>query len=336
MKKFVSACVIFSLIVVLMIAFFAGFFKSKVKQVLPIASKVVLASDKLGSIDLKEDNSFKTYIINCKKDMKDVKWKESKEWYKITLGKDDIENLKINGEKGVNKDIYYEKVGTNFILNIKKSFVKGNSLKVDKTNSKRIVVLINKESKVYKYKIVVDAGHGGVDKGASYGDLYEKNITLKIAKYTEQYLKSKDCQVIMTRDTDKFVYLNAIAQINNDAAPDVFISIHVNKNPDIQCRGVSTYYYYNAAGYQKNERMKLAEDIEGQLIKDDSWNFMGMDKDQLLVLNKSTAVCALIECGFISNSGDRAKLTNDAVLKRLGQNISDGVLEYLNASKTLK
>ena len=80
--------------------------------------------------------------------------------------------------------------------------------------------------------------------------------------------------------------------------------------------------------------MKLAKDIEEQLVKDDSWDFMGMNEDHLLVLSKSTAVCALIECGFISNSGDRAKLTNDAVLKRLAQNISGGVLEYLNTSKT--
>ena len=190
--------------------------------------------------------------------------------------------------------------------------------------------------KVYKYKIVVDAGHGGEDKGTNFGKLYEKDITLKIAKYVEKYLNSKDCQVIMTRDTDKFVFLNSIAELNNDASPNAFISIHIDSNKDTQCKGISTYYYYNTLGYQKDERMNLAKTIEEQMIKDDSWNNMGIKKNHLLVLSKSNAVSALIECGFLSNSGDRAKLSNNDVLERLGKNISDGVLKYLNLLKNVK
>ena len=171
--------------------------------------------------------------------MKDVKWKESKEFYEITLGKDDVQNLSINSAyKGKVTDIYYGKKDSNIILYIKKNLENGNSLNVDGLNSKRIIVLINKVSKVYKYKIVVDAGHGGEDQGTSFGKLYEKDITLKIAKHIEEYLKTKDCQVIMTRNTDEFIYLNSIAQLNNDANPDMFISIHVDSNKDSTCKGV--------------------------------------------------------------------------------------------------
>ena len=335
-KRFTIACILFILILVIIIGLIIGYVKNKDRQGIPTSS-TVLTVDKLGSINLNEDNFYKTYIINCKRDMKDVKWKETKDWYKITLGMDDVENLNINiGNEGLTEDIYYEKKGKNTIVYVKKSFENGNSLKVNKQDSKKIIVLIDKTSKIYKYKIVVDAGHGGEDKGSSYDKLYEKDITLKIARYIEKYLNSKDCQVIMTRDTDKFVFLNSIAELNNYASPDAFISIHIDSNKDVKCKGVSTYYYYNAAGYQKDERMNLSKTIKEQMLKDDSWNDMGIRTDHLLVLSKSDVVSALIECGFITNSSDRAKLTNNDVLERLGKNISEGVLKYLNTSKNVK
>ena len=203
-------------------------------------------------------------------------------------------------------------------------------------------VILNKTSKVYKYKIVVDAGHGEWDPGTSSGKLYEKDITLKIAKYIEEYLKGKDCEVVMTRTADKVSTKTAMEQVNyvavlsNEASPDAFVSIHVNSNEEPSCKGVSTCYYYNEANYQKEERLKLANIMQKQMIKDDNWKNMGIKKQKLVVLSKSTAVSALIECGFISNSEDRARLTNDEVLKRLAKNISEGVLEYLNGSKANK
>jgi N-acetylmuramoyl-L-alanine amidase len=330
-KKFALSCIFFILIIVAITGFFKDTKEEETKQGLATSNGVLAISDKLGSIKLNEDNYYKTYVISCRRDMNDVKWQESKDWYKVSLTKADINNLNINvGDKGIVKDVYYEETSKGITLYIRKSFEKGNSLKTDKLDGKRIIVTITKSNKVYKYKIVVDAGHGGTDKGANFGKLYEKDITLKIAKYIEEYLKNKDCQVILTRDSDEFIYLNSIAELNNNASPDIFISIHIDSNKDIKCKGVSTYYYYNEAGYQKDERIKLANAIQKELIKDDNWNGLGLKKDHLLVLSKSTAVCALVECGFLSNSQDRAKLTNDDVLKRLAKNISQGALEYLN------
>lgn len=79
-------------------------------------------------------------------------------------------------------------------------------------------------------KIVIDAGHGGKDSGAVGNGLYEKNITLILAKYVQSYLEDNYTghEVKLTRSTDVFVELSERANIANKFDADVFISNHVN------------------------------------------------------------------------------------------------------------
>ncbi len=112
---------------------------------------------------------------------------------------------------------------------------------LEQTLKKAINGIENSEVKT----IVLDPGHGGKDQGCSGGEgIYEKTITLSIAKLVGKYLEDRfpEINIIYTRKTDKFVSLNKRAEIANSNEADLFISIHCNairKNGKV--RGSETY-----------------------------------------------------------------------------------------------
>ena len=79
--------------------------------------------------------------------------------------------------------------------------------------------------------IVLDAGHGGKDPGASYNGIQEKNINLSVALELERALSTKNYRVVMTRSTDIYLTLQERTDIANRENADLFISIHVNALP---------------------------------------------------------------------------------------------------------
>jgi N-acetylmuramoyl-L-alanine amidase len=295
-----------------------------------LVSHVALAADKEGSIAFSESKYFKRYIIDCKNNIEQVKWEESKEYIDVILNKSEIEKLNLKGESVEEaKDIYYDYSKDNIIIKVKKAFNENNLVYVDSNDNKKIVVLIAKEEKPFKHTVVLDAGHGGEDKGANFGSIYEKDITLKIANYTAESLMFNGFKVVKTRDEDKFLYLDEISDIANKASADLFISVHINSNKLSKYKGITTYYY-DANGYQKNERIKLAGALQKELVKSDNWENRGIAKDNLAVLRNSEIPCALLELGFMSNSEDRDKLMKDEVLKNFSSNIIKGVVSYFS------
>ena len=76
--------------------------------------------------------------------------------------------------------------------------------------------------------IVIDAGHGGHDSGASRAGLHEKNLVLKIAKKTAKAFKSKGYSVYLTRENDRFIRLSGRTKIADKKDAKLFISIHAN------------------------------------------------------------------------------------------------------------
>lgn len=195
-----------------------------------------------------------------------------------------------------------------------------------KENSNKILTLSGVSLK--NKKIVLDPGHGGMDKGTSFQDLYEKDISLKIAFYTKEYLEKQGIRVYMTREEDKFLYLREISNYSNSLNPDMFISIHVNSNKDISYNGIITYYY-NQEEFQKDERIKLADTIQKQVSKEKTWRDGGIRKQNIAILRWSDVPCALVECGFITNVEDRKRLRDEKVLKNTGVNIAKGIINYL-------
>ncbi|MFI3330767.1 MAG: N-acetylmuramoyl-L-alanine amidase [Rikenellaceae bacterium] len=92
-------------------------------------------------------------------------------------------------------------------------------------------------------KVVIDAGHGGKDPGTTFGKTYEKDITLKVAKYLGEMIKDnlKDVKVYYTRETDVYVGLAERGNLANKLEADLFISIHVDASTSTKATGTTTY-----------------------------------------------------------------------------------------------
>jgi N-acetylmuramoyl-L-alanine amidase len=124
--------------------------------------------------------------------------------------------------------------------------------------------------------IVVDAGHGGVDPGmhgpiGQRTTLYEKDITLDVAKKLQHELVGRGVNVLMTRTTDTLIALGDRGKIANAAKGDLFISIHVNaanlswKDP-AGARGFETYFLAEA----KTEDERRVAKMENEVVRFES------------------------------------------------------------------
>jgi N-acetylmuramoyl-L-alanine amidase len=90
-------------------------------------------------------------------------------------------------------------------------------------------------------RIVLDPGHGGKDPGAMRGGVKEKNVVLDIAKRVKLDLEKKGYEVVLTRDSDKYLSLEERTVLANKKQADLFVSIHVNANNDKRVSGLETY-----------------------------------------------------------------------------------------------
>ncbi|WP_338410119.1 N-acetylmuramoyl-L-alanine amidase [uncultured Flavobacterium sp.] len=93
-----------------------------------------------------------------------------------------------------------------------------------------------------KFKVVLDAGHGGKDPGSTYHGNIEKNISLNIVLKVGAILKNENnIEIIYTRDKDVFVELDDRAKIANKSKANIFVSMHCNANKNINASGNETY-----------------------------------------------------------------------------------------------
>ena len=91
-------------------------------------------------------------------------------------------------------------------------------------------------------RVVIDPGHGGHDNGTiGEGGVKEKDVALAIAKKLRSVLTDQGLEVVLTRETDRFVRLEERTRIANAARGDLFISVHCNSLPQRHIRGIETY-----------------------------------------------------------------------------------------------
>lgn len=301
-----------------------------------IINQQVLSTTENETIDFEENEFYKKYTINCTETITNFKPKEDIDKFQITLDKSKISNVDIKKGRAVNlSEIKFEEDKNLFILNFVKLTEDENYVHLDYGNDKKIVIFIKKKQSHFKYKVVVDPGHGGVDVGAKYGKLFEKDLNLKISKYMVDNLRYNGCKVVFTRNTDieldKLVIkdLNERANLANNENSDAFVSVHINSNTGNEYNGVSTYYYDDFNDKQK-DKSKLAEYIQKELLISGTWQDMGVHGGDLAVLRLTKMPSVLVECGFITNYQDRIRLSSEDTLVSFGQNISNGIIKYLN------
>lgn len=176
--------------------------------------------------------------------------------------------------------------------------------------------------------IVIDAGHGGVDGGAYYEGVCEKDVNLAVALRLEQILTSCGYHVIMTRSDDTYVGLNTRASIANKAGADIFVSVHSNvmtTAPDYT--GIYTFYYNKGNG-----SIELAKAIQGQVCSYTGAVDRGVARGNYAVLRTTRMSAALVEMGFMTNHQELQNLVTPAYQDKMAEGIARGIIDYINAT----
>lgn len=149
-------------------------------------------------------------------------------------------------------------------------------------------------------KIMIDAGHGGYDNGASYEGRLEKNDNLNLALALGDELERRGYDVEYTRTTDVYDSPVRKAQIGNESGADYFISLHRNSSPE-----PNTYNGVQTLVYDKSGiKYELAQNINNELEKLGFRNINVEERPGLAVLRRTQMPAVLIETGFINNDYD--------------------------------
>jgi N-acetylmuramoyl-L-alanine amidase len=183
-----------------------------------------------------------------------------------------------------------------------------------------------------EFIVAIDPGHGSIDVGAHYNEIYEKDINLDIAIILAKKLKEVNIIPVLTRKDDS-LYLNSRIKdirhrpdIANKANADIFISIHVNNYPSSQPSG-SQIFYKMKSSLSKD----LAEKIQEELIKIRKENNRYIKSGDYYVLNKSKCPSIILEVGFLSNPEDRKKLRDPEYKELLAESIKNGIINYFQS-----
>jgi len=177
--------------------------------------------------------------------------------------------------------------------------------------------------------VVIDAGHGGSEKGAigCLGD-EEKNINLEIAQNVAEILRNKGFNVVMTRECDADVSLQDRVKIAQENDADLFVSIHLNSIGDIPMnvhknRGTSVYYFNNNSKDFAQTMLKSVTSTAG--TRDD-----GVRTASFAVIRPSEYAGILVETAYMTNPMDSVLYTNEKWLQRAAKGIAEGVIKYFN------
>ena len=112
--------------------------------------------------------------------------------------------------------------------------------------------------------VVVDAGHGGDDKGAvGVSGAEEKDVTLAIARDLSRALAARGFKVVETRTDDTFLSLERRTSLANASGASLLVSIHANSAPSDRAQGVETYYM-DLASDEAALRLAERENRSGQ------------------------------------------------------------------------
>lgn len=178
------------------------------------------------------------------------------------------------------------------------------------------------------YKIVIDAGHGGHDPGASgVSGKDEKEFTLSISQIIYNLLaKEPHFEPYLTRSDDTFIELKERAFYANDLNADVFISIHGNTFTDPKVKGTETYYW-------TEQSQLLADTIHKHIVESTGFADRGVRKSDWIVLANSEVPAVLAEIGYMTNKAEEQTMLSKAGQERIAKAIVNAIKQYFSAEK---
>ena len=195
------------------------------------------------------------------------------------------------------------------------------------------------KDKMLKYTVVLDAGHGGIDVGASGGTtgVNESDLNLEICKELQNVFEENGFIVVMTRNDQNGLYgdtskgfkmrdLNRRLEICKNSGADVFISIHLNSYSSSKRRGAQVFF---KEGSEQGKRFADSIQTELNLLKESKRMYDAISGDYYL-LNECNITAVIVECGFLSNPEEENLLLDGNYRKKLAKSIFLGTLRYFS------
>ena len=192
-----------------------------------------------------------------------------------------------------------------------------------------------------EHRIVIDAGHGGIDGGAtSCTGVLESRINLEIALRLEDLMHLLGYDTVMIRRTDTSVYtqgqtiaaqkvsdLKERVRIVNQTENAILISIHQNTFSDSRYGGAQVFYANN------EESRELANQMQNDLIRylNPESHRKPKKASGIYLMDHIKHTGVLVECGFLSNPEEEAKLRSDNYQKKLCCVIVSSLSQLINA-----
>ncbi|MCL2499042.1 MAG: N-acetylmuramoyl-L-alanine amidase [Defluviitaleaceae bacterium] len=184
---------------------------------------------------------------------------------------------------------------------------------------------------VDKRIVVIDAGHGGWDPGMVSGKVDEKDINLKIARKLQAFLELGGASVVITRIDDSDLSKSKSGDmavrrlIANTSKADIFVSIHQNAFGSSRVNGAQVFYFN-----ESDNSKKLANCIQHQIkeFANPGNRFKARANSNYFVLKQTEMPAVLVECGFLTNPGEKSRLLTDAYQDKIAWSIYMGIVDY--------
>jgi N-acetylmuramoyl-L-alanine amidase len=221
-------------------------------------------------------------------------------------------------------------------------------------------------------RIVIDAGHGGHDPGASAHGITEADVVLDVALRLETLLLEHGIDVVMTRRTNEYITLDERTEVANRDSADLFLSIHANASANAAARGVETYFLNFALNPQAeavaarenaasgktmnslpsiikaitlnsklNESRDFAASIQRALVRgmrprNKALRDLGVKQAPFVVLIGAAMPSVLAEISFVTNRQEARLLKTAAYRQRIAESLLAGILRYQDSLKKVQ
>ena len=183
-------------------------------------------------------------------------------------------------------------------------------------------LFLSNVAQAYNFRtVVIDPGHGGHDKGGQWGLVYEKHLALDTSARLEKELKKRGFRTVMTRRSDYFISLPERVRITKQYSDAIFVSVHYNYTWKQGVTGLETFYTSSVS-------QPLASYVQSGMMSKVRTVNRGVKFARFYVINHATCPAILVECGFVSNSGERSRMKTAWWRQALAEGIANGIARF--------
>lgn len=211
--------------------------------------------------------------------------------------------------------------------------------------SKALTAMSDAASLSNRYTLIIDAGHGGEDGGAtSCTGVLESEFNLKIATRLDALMNLLGVKTKMVRTSDVSVYtkgnslsekkisdLKQRVKLVNDTKNSILVSIHQNYFTESQYSGAQVFYSENL---QSKEFAIKTQNLLVNTINQGS-NRVAKKASGIYLMEKVNAPAILVECGFLSNPDEEALLRSDEYQKKLCCVLASAIFQQIESMQSL-